>query len=1554
MEQRGLTFRVFISSTFSDLVAERNALQEKVFPGLREFCQKHGARFQAIDLRWGVSEEAALDQQTLNICLEELHRCQRTSPRPNFIILLGQRYGWCPLPPQINAVEFESLLAVLPDPDRQHLKQWYRCDNNAVPAEYYLQPREGSFKEGEAWAKEEWELRTLLIGAINCIGWANTDARRLKYEASATHQEILHGALQVRDTIDHVFGFFRNIEGLPQDTRARDFLDVDQHGKPDEKAFDRLDRLKNELWTRLPNNIHNYSTKWNGTGPSTDHLQKLCTDVYNRLSKVIEEEIRKRDHSDLVDQEAIAHYAFGQDSTRHFVGREETLSKIHSYVKSDNRHPLVLHGVSGVGKSAVMAKAAQLCWPNVVARFIGATPPSCDPRSLLTDLIREISRRYGCDLTSATDYASLIEELGQRLTLATMQRPLILLVDALDQLWGANPERGLLWLPAELPGNVKLIVSTESGDSLSAILARVPEALLYEVKTMSLGEGEALLDNWLREARRTLRPEQRREVLGKFAVCPRPLYLRLAFEEARRWRSFDGIDGVVGGKRLEPDMGRILQELFSRLARPENHGSLLVARTAGALAASRDGLAEDELLDVLSDDPEVLEDFHHRFPRSPDVPRLPMVAWSRLHADLEPYLSQRTIDGLLVLSFQRGQIDHTAHELYLYGSDAIRTHERLSGYFKENGDPQGDASWTGSSRSMAQVPYHQYHARLFSQLMATLDSDQFARGLCAHFGQEVMFGALEFGLKAARELDSLKYVVSILIAWGRVLTSERANSQALIDSLLSSGHVRQAIDMILSMPPADASEGLLLKTHAVMDRGQHAIAEQLLPALLSVMGALPERTMKARLRLVDRLTVYGHWAALRLLCDPKPEDTAVRVLLFMFGTTRLNSRMAQELGEVIGKIGDPYWRGICQLVLCCRAIREDLPDAKTATEGLRGSLKACVAGKGGGELSIMAARYYRWLRLGGLRPADLADQELDRLELEDVLPETSRSVSLSLCTGHTEASFDFVPDRYERRQARHAEEFAQAIRKALGNLADCGVKWAPEHNIQQRIREELYLTAAKANSNHEDLLWRSMMPAVKQNGVNKTDGRPIDLHSLPVDRQLEVILCLLRLGRNVDVTRLFDAWSVKARTSAEQVQFFDTLTQLPPLPLTRQIIEATTERIRSALNTPPYNTLAAMVRCLLRHSMVEQSVYWLDRLRTVVAPMMTLNIDHKPQAQTPRSYMLLSLTMPPIPGDTRPEALLNAARQHAIQLAEEYPKLAELLCLEFGLRQAPLSYLADRILAFWAEDAAWGMSSDKGFSYLAGILKPTVVNDDRERFRSWFFWLLILSRAPEAAQMNVWNQTLHTTGGQRLRYEVALSHALGANDAVDICSATPSADSKLGVFAELAKVASRQLNAASPQMLAYWGDAALRFSDNVTDQAASMAFLAEASVRMGQEEAAGIYLAIAGALDEDVLPWARERMEVARFSAGVGEAGWLDTLRQWGSPGTFRECWESALNLLCEAANQQGLLALTEFLSRVPDGWGDLLAALCLTTRNSDNAGAIAGMLLERRPIIEN
>src|SRR5262249_60496976 len=102
-------FRLFVSSTFADFRQERDALHTRVFPMIRRFCVDRGARFDAVDLRWGISQEAARDQRTMRVCLEEVRRCQAATQRPNFLIVLGDRYGWSPLPPEVPVNDFARI-----------------------------------------------------------------------------------------------------------------------------------------------------------------------------------------------------------------------------------------------------------------------------------------------------------------------------------------------------------------------------------------------------------------------------------------------------------------------------------------------------------------------------------------------------------------------------------------------------------------------------------------------------------------------------------------------------------------------------------------------------------------------------------------------------------------------------------------------------------------------------------------------------------------------------------------------------------------------------------------------------------------------------------------------------------------------------------------------------------------------------------------------------------------------------------------------------------------------------------------------------------------------------------------------------------------------------------------------------------------------------------------------------------------------------------------------------------------------------------------------------
>ena len=66
------TVRVFISSTFRDMHAERDHLVKVVFPALRERLEKHRIHLIDIDLRWGVTREQAENDLALDLCLQQI------------------------------------------------------------------------------------------------------------------------------------------------------------------------------------------------------------------------------------------------------------------------------------------------------------------------------------------------------------------------------------------------------------------------------------------------------------------------------------------------------------------------------------------------------------------------------------------------------------------------------------------------------------------------------------------------------------------------------------------------------------------------------------------------------------------------------------------------------------------------------------------------------------------------------------------------------------------------------------------------------------------------------------------------------------------------------------------------------------------------------------------------------------------------------------------------------------------------------------------------------------------------------------------------------------------------------------------------------------------------------------------------------------------------------------------------------------------------------------------------------------------------------------------
>ncbi|QPH91651.1 DUF4062 domain-containing protein [Campylobacter concisus] len=214
---------MFLSSTFSDFKLERELLQTRVFPEIQQYCENNGAVFQPIDLRWGIDQEAQLDQRTMEICLNEVKTC-KSYPYPNFIILSGNRYGWIPLPLKIEKKEFEAIVSNIQEDDKNLLHQWYFLDENQLDTSGKMLPTyrlkeivgaeewkkinsETKQKIFDSWYETENKIRQILQTGVarSCLSKKDTE----KYFMSATHQEVAEYAKNGINK-EHIFVFYRD------------------------------------------------------------------------------------------------------------------------------------------------------------------------------------------------------------------------------------------------------------------------------------------------------------------------------------------------------------------------------------------------------------------------------------------------------------------------------------------------------------------------------------------------------------------------------------------------------------------------------------------------------------------------------------------------------------------------------------------------------------------------------------------------------------------------------------------------------------------------------------------------------------------------------------------------------------------------------------------------------------------------------------------------------------------------------------------------------------------------------------------------------------------------------------------------------------------------------------------------------------------------------------------------------------------------------------------------------------------------------------------------
>lgn len=660
--------RVFVSSTFRDMHAEREELIKRIFPQLRQQCERQGITWNEVDLRWGITNEQAAEGQVLPICLTEIDNC-----RPFFICLLGERYGWVPeqIPPALtesmpwlssaqgcSVTEIEILHGALNDSShRAHAFFYFRDPEYGKDSDTPELYRAENEESAEKQAALKQRIRAAGYPVYENYHNAAELGQRLLDDWSQLIQQLFPEQAGVTPEAGE-----DQQHALYADRLTRFYL-------PRESDFRRLDQ---QIAQKNPPLMIQGAS---GSGKSA--LVANWVSEYEKRAAakpavpVPPVEPAPVEPSVVAPAPPPAKQGGLVQGLRSLLGR-----------KSAPPPPPV------VAPKDVPKQEEK---PSLLVHYVGATPASTDWRQMV---IRLLQRMNLYDATAPTTTEALQSAFIN--ALYQYKGRLILIIDGVDKLEDSSGAPDLLWLPRELPANISLILTSSGGRSLSQTKERGWQ--VFELSPLTVPERDSFIKGGLAQYRKSLSPEQ----VGKIANADQsanPLFLRTLLEELRIFGLHERLDERIG-YYLE---AATLHDLYARLLEryDADYQPDVVRGAVTLLWGARRGLSEAEILAMLAKDGEPL----------------PAALWSPIYIALESHLARQF--GLL--SPAHSAFREAVEARYLRTPEEQRAiHRRLADYF------------VTSARQLDEYPWQLMGAEAWDTLVDFLKDDANLLRLAVH------------------------------------------------------------------------------------------------------------------------------------------------------------------------------------------------------------------------------------------------------------------------------------------------------------------------------------------------------------------------------------------------------------------------------------------------------------------------------------------------------------------------------------------------------------------------------------------------------------------------------------------------------------------------------------------------------------------------------------------------------------------------------------------------------------------------------------------------------
>lgn len=414
-------------------------------------------------------------------------------------------------------------------------------------------------------------------------------------DRSVTEVEMLHGALFHPSLAPNAHFYLRNESYLDSldSIKRRDF-EPTSHGEAE-----RLADLKARI--QASGLAHD----------AYDSPQAFASLVLSHLTQIIDRDFPATEASQLDewDLQQQAQWNTATAVQQLYVPRPAYDLSLH-HAASDTSTPLTaICGTVGTGKSALIANwavrsraatNANTDAPLVILRFIGQF--SVKIHKLVLSILTELKRTTGIDDPIPADKEEIIHSLSEWLRIASMKRPIVLVLDGLEKL--ETTAHTLSWLPSVLPPNVHVVVSCPS--SATTIMSELFEreskgkARCIAIGEMKESERREMASKFLEQFSKKLAHEQS-YLLTSSKSSANPLFLRCVLELLRTYGDYDHLteylSKLIRAPSLEALLILSLEQWIAEFSTSECPN--FVKDFFACLYASRGGLLESELTSLL-------------------------------------------------------------------------------------------------------------------------------------------------------------------------------------------------------------------------------------------------------------------------------------------------------------------------------------------------------------------------------------------------------------------------------------------------------------------------------------------------------------------------------------------------------------------------------------------------------------------------------------------------------------------------------------------------------------------------------------------------------------------------------------------------------------------------------------------------------------------------------------------------------------------------------------------------------------------------------------------